>query len=452
MAASRGLRVRDSIHGLIEYSERERDLMDSPVLQRLRGIKQLALTCLVYPGATHTRFEHSLGVMYLAGRIADRLNLTERQIRLVRAAALLHDIGHLPFSHAGEAAAAALTPGLRELGEEAHERITWAFIEQDEELRGILGRDCDGVLDILEKGKRRTKGWEPLLSHIVSGPLDADKLDYLLRDSLMAGVKYGVFDVERLVDSFVAYGQSSDRSLLVRREDSYCVEQMLLARYYITEQVYRHRVRRITDAMLRHAVIATRDIDNPAAKEVRNLFRVRPDSPRWRKQFLLSNDCSVLTTLAETPAGTTCHKLADRLLSRRLLKEILAHPIAGIGGTQWTDGLIRDPTNQDKTAKRLARALDMPSDEVILDLRTRDNPLYRDPDLPMEEEIRLVDEKGIVRRLADVEGSLVEAAKPRAERDICLYVPADAVSKRERQQLRQKVLRELTRIAREANP
>ena len=128
MSAAAPLQVRDPVHGFISYSREEARLIDSSPLQRLRGVKQLALTSLVYPGATHTRFEHSLGVMHVAGRAAEQVGLSGPERRLVRLAALLHDIGHLPLSHAGEAAAAALNPSLGQLGEEAHEKITAALI------------------------------------------------------------------------------------------------------------------------------------------------------------------------------------------------------------------------------------------------------------------------------------------------------------------------------------
>ena len=111
MRPRRPLRVRDPVHGFIAFSNEEAALIDAPIVQRLRGIKQLALTSLLYPGATHTRFEHSLGVMHVAGRMADHLELRKRERRLVRLAALLHDVGHMPFSHAGEAAAAGLDGG-----------------------------------------------------------------------------------------------------------------------------------------------------------------------------------------------------------------------------------------------------------------------------------------------------------------------------------------------------
>src|SRR5215216_4617520 len=98
----RPFRIRDPIHGFIELTPRERAAADTPIVQRLRSISQLALTYLVYPGARHTRFEHSLGVCHVAGRLADELELPARDARTVRLAALLHDIGHGPFSHVSE--------------------------------------------------------------------------------------------------------------------------------------------------------------------------------------------------------------------------------------------------------------------------------------------------------------------------------------------------------------
>jgi HD superfamily phosphohydrolase len=458
MAATETGRVRDPIHGFIAYSAEEAKLVDSPPLQRLRGVKQLALTSLVYPGATHSRFEHSLGVMHIAGKIAERVGLSNPERRLVRLAALLHDVGHLPLSHAGEAAAIALTPGLRELGEDAHEAIGVGLIEHDGDIARALPKEQDrqAVLDILEKGARarQTRPPTPILWQIVAGPLDADKLDYLLRDSLMAGVKYGVFDIDRMIDAFVPHGTGRDRHLAVRWADLPCVEQAILARYYMTQQVYRHQVRRITDAMLKHAVIAAGSQAGAPASRIAQLFRYRPAQSTWRSAFLSSSDASVVADLAEAHANTKCGKLGRRLLRRHLLKQVFECRIPDIpgAGVAWRERLVREPERQGMLALRLARALGADSHLVLVDVRQRSNPLYRDPGLPLEQDIRVLHRSGRDERLGDVEGSLSQKVRVEEEADLYVYAPADTVTTRERNRMSARVRRELSRAAEEGRP
>lgn len=432
--------------------------MDTVPLQRLRRIKQLALTSLVYPGATHTRFEHSLGVMDISGRIAERVGFppNTRQWRLVRLAALLHDVGHVPLSHAGEAAMTALSPELANLGERAHERITASLIENDPDLCRILAKQQDrrAVLSILSKTTRRraSDAPEPILRQIVSGPLDADKLDYLLRDSLMAGVKYGVFDLDRMIDSFVAHGPSGDRHLAVRRTDLPCVEQAVLARYYITQQVYRHQVRRISDAMLKHAILSAASLRRAGARRVSALFRFRASDPEWLPRFLVADDAWLLMELAGMPESTECGKLARRLRDRRLLEQVFGCRIRELQdvGAAWREGLVGDVTKQQELAARFARRLDMDRDLVLLDIRQLGNPLYRDPGLPLEEDIMVVDERGRDERLGDIPESLSQKVRVEEEAELYVYAPADRASAAERARMERKIREELAKAAREA--
>ncbi|MEW6249087.1 MAG: HD domain-containing protein [Planctomycetota bacterium] len=254
--------------------------MDTAPLQRLRHIHQLALTFLVYPGATHRRFEHSLGVMELAGRVFDVVthrdaltdeiresvpevaddNKCKYWKRVLRMAALCHDIGHLPFSHAAEA---TLLPAGWD-----HERITRALIESPE-MAAIWKdvtpplRPCDVVK--LAVGPRKASDltftvWETILSEIITGDsFGVDRIDYLLRDSHHAGVAYGRFDHFRLIDELrilppaPAGGSdpSSEPALGVEEGGLQSAEALLLARYFMYSQVYFHPVRRIYDIHLK---------------------------------------------------------------------------------------------------------------------------------------------------------------------------------------------------------
>ena len=268
--------VRDPIHVFVRLDSDERQIVDSPAVQRLRHIHQLAMSYLVYPGATHRRFEHALGVMELAGRVFDivtadnnlheSIRRTVPQItrsdergywrKVVRMAALCHDIGHLPFSHAAE----------KELLPEgwSHEQISKELILSDE-MRNLWGdmtpplkpmdvaRIAVGKKELAEDDEFST--WETLLSEIItSDVLGVDRMDYLLRDSHHTGVAYGRFDHYRLIDTIrlLPASQNSDEPALgVELGGLHSAEALLLARYYMFMQVYHHQVRMAYDFHLK---------------------------------------------------------------------------------------------------------------------------------------------------------------------------------------------------------
>ncbi len=275
--------IRDPIHIFIRLDSDERKILDSPPFQRLRYIHQLAMSYLVYPGATHKRFEHSLGVMELAGRVFDvvtnpvNVHPTVKELipeinqvdkltywrRALRMAALCHDIGHLPFSHAAEK---ELLPNGWD-----HEKLTIEFIRSSE-MRQIWDEVTPPlrVEDIvkLAVGPKKLKDvnlsdWEAILSEIIVGDaFGVDRIDYLLRDSHHAGVAYGKFDHFRLIDTLRILPRSSgdqDGSLepLLGIEEGgiHSAEALLLARYFMYSQVYFHPVRRIYDIHLKDFLI-----------------------------------------------------------------------------------------------------------------------------------------------------------------------------------------------------
>lgn len=237
--------VRDAVHGLIELTPREWRVVDSPGFQRLRGIQQLAMTHLVYPGARHTRFEHCMGACHVAGELARKLKLAT--IGRIRAAALVHDIGHGPFSHVSEFVFEDLT------GEQhVHEKISAAIVRHHEPVRKALGEDAEWVADLLAgtgHGKNRTAERD-----IIAGPADIDKLDYLLRDSHYCGVAYGRYDLDKLIESARLVTKPEGDYLAYHSDGIYALEGMLLARYHMHRQVYGHKTRVATDRMLVRAM------------------------------------------------------------------------------------------------------------------------------------------------------------------------------------------------------
>lgn len=317
-------KFRDPVHNFMPFAGKEVDVINSPVLQRLRGIRQLALASLVYPGALHTRFDHTLGVAHVAGQMATALGLNSGQhqdeYRLIRFAALLHDIGHGPFSHVSENALdryadrSVLPAGHNK--DKIHEVITGHLIRQHDDVRRILGADdCERVAQLLSIGHG-----EPVMRAIISGPLDADKQDYLLRDSRFCGVDYGVFDIHQLQRSLVCEQINHARELMVREDGIHVVEQFVLAKYYLTSQVYRHRVRLITDQMITRAIILGIERDN--LPELRRLYAF-DDSNEFYENFLTWNDAKFMHKFGdEAPDGSKCKALLSRLFRRNLLKRV----------------------------------------------------------------------------------------------------------------------------------
>lgn len=235
-------RFRDPLYGYVWLTEEERRIIDTPLFQRLRRIHQLALTKYVYPTAEHSRFVHSLGVVHCATAIFSGLfehqlttiskaDLT-RMLKLLRFAALLHDIGHLPFSHATEKVL---------LDSISHEDVSQFIIRNYQPIVDILEEDAPIVASILSsKVKKKYK----ILHEIISGNLDADRADYLLRDSYYCGVKYGEYDFVRYAQSFGARDDIDNYlRLIVNERDIFVIESFLVARYHYTLQVPYHRTR-----------------------------------------------------------------------------------------------------------------------------------------------------------------------------------------------------------------
>lgn len=313
-------KVRDPVHNFVHLEDDEVRLINTPVFQRLRGIRQLAMANLVYPGALHTRFDHSLGVCHVAGLMAEELVLPDHAKRLVRLAALLHDLGHGPFSHVSEislerfADRSTLPPELKK--EKIHELVTAHFVRYDPDITRELGMAyCERVVKLLSEGHG-----EPALRNIVSGPLDADKQDYLLRDSCFAGVTYGTFDIHQLHRSFNLVGPTEERELMITPEGVSAVEQFVLAKYYMTLNVYRHRVRLITDQMVARAIQL--GIEADGITELHDLYHFQYGNDAFFKRYQTWDDARFLREFGDEKryAGKLCHELVRRLCDRRLLK------------------------------------------------------------------------------------------------------------------------------------
>ena len=239
---------RDSVHNIIRVGNDSADgrllvsLIDTPEFQRLRRIRQLGLAYFAYQSAEHSRFTHSLGALHLATRSLDRLRpkyeITSEEYTAVRVAALLHDVGHGPYSHVVESI----------LGFHHEDFSIESVLSRQTSIGNILAdystQLATDVASIIRGDFRRRA-----LAQLISSQLDVDRMDYLLRDSLMTGAKYGIYDLEWIIKSIEI--NEADDHLYISAPGIYAVEDYLQARYYMFRQVYFHRTLRSAEAFPR---------------------------------------------------------------------------------------------------------------------------------------------------------------------------------------------------------
>jgi HD superfamily phosphohydrolase len=261
--------IQDTIHGTIEISPLISDLLASPEMQRLAHIKQLGLAYLTFPSANHTRFEHSLGTHYVASTIAREVGLSSEEKDLLAATGLLHDVGHLPFSHTLEYAFYSIL-------KKTHMDITKRIIEGTYDITPDCG-ERERIPEILERNglspatvarlvlaplrsewtlspwmddEKEEEIPNPYLSQIIHSEADADQIDYLLRDAYFTGVSHGTIDRERLFKTFRIH----NGEFVIDKKGVYAMEGMLIARSLMYSSVYFHHAVRIAETMLSRGV------------------------------------------------------------------------------------------------------------------------------------------------------------------------------------------------------
>ncbi|MFZ5469770.1 MAG: HD domain-containing protein [Myxococcota bacterium] len=348
------MRVRDPIHGTILVSDEEKAVVDSRFYQRLRYVRQLGFGDLAFPGATHTRHAHSLGAMQVASRlfeaVAARADLSsvarERFRAAVRLAVLCHDLGHMPLSHASEkiapARAALKLPvwvtGGNEAGQASHEDFT-ARILLDSSLTPLLrarysslgvtpeavvslvtGREPPGGAGFSDQGV----DWAPLLRALVSGELDADRMDYLLRDSFYTGVNYGRYDLDWIIQNLNAAVKDGRVYLALSRAAVFAFEDFLLSRYHMFVSVYYHHTSVSFDWMLRrYYEEAPGEFEIPAEPEeflacddVTLQWALRRSKNRWAQRIVARAGFKLLAQFTERDVGYDLGALLAALTSR----------------------------------------------------------------------------------------------------------------------------------------
>jgi len=350
--------VRDTVHKYISFSELERQVMGAPSVQRLRRIKQLSYAELTYPGADYSRFPHSLGVMYLAGRMARVLlsasAIEKEDIQKVRVAALLHDVGHGPFSHMYE----DLLSTRRGM---THEDLA-AWIITKSSIADVLAAGGYDPKEISELASGKSQSANPLLNQIVSGYFDADVMDYLVRDSLHTGVEYGHIDSERLIDSLVPL----DKTLAIDSTALYALESFYFARYMMFKAVYFHKTVRAAGVMVSRAMhLADEGLGLTAFESV--------------DDFLVLDDWYVMQSIVRSEENTGTMKkakeLMDRLRSRNLFKS--AYESFMYHDNKAMSGLLSNPGIREELEEQIAEMAGIDDDLVVLDLSTVPSLPYR---------------------------------------------------------------------------
>ncbi len=257
--------IHDAVHGSIKVEEPLLSILETPEVQRMSNIRQLGLNYLVFPGANHTRLEHSLGVSHLAGIIGKNLNLKDDEIILLRIAGLLHDIGHAPFSHTLENYIIEKTgKNHMEIGNEIikgkMDIVAKDFMERKriDEILNEYGIDVSTITNIIYSKNnypqttlfQEEKDEKFYLKNIISGDLDADQLGYLMRDSYYTGVGYGVIDLPRILNTMML-----KRNMIVYdKKGIEALESVVVARALMYSSVYFHKTARIAETMLLRAV------------------------------------------------------------------------------------------------------------------------------------------------------------------------------------------------------
>ena len=341
--------IRDPIHGNIKIKGYIAELLESPEVQRLYNIKQLGFAHLVFPGAHHTRLEHSLGAYHIASQISETLNIEDDRRNMVTCAALLHDIGHGPFSHTLESILLEkfgvdhidLTEELI-LGEyEIFDSKEKKFIQSPSAAQILSKNDVDKaeIVNII-RGKTYKKSY---LGQILNSTIDVDQLDYLLRDAYYTGVAYGMIDIERLLQTLMIH----EDNLTIKRKGVGVVENILMARGLMYSSVYFHKTARIAELMLSKAI---EEIPDPEPFE-----------------FFRMTDAELVSRLKRM--GDFQQEIVTRLKYRALFKQAYSASVHDLD--EQALGVIRDledVTYRRQKERELEHVFDIPQGHLIIDI------------------------------------------------------------------------------------
>lgn len=342
--------IRDPIHGYIKITDIERQIIDSAFVQRLRRIHQLAGAYLVYPGGVHTRFEHVLGTMHVAGligqSIADVAGLDDDDVQELRIAALLHDVGHGPFSHLFEEVLSNKT-------DMSHEDLSQKIVLESP-IGEILESNGRSPARISKLCVGKANGKE-FMNQAISGGLSADMMDYLLRDTYFTGVEYGKVDIQRVIDSL---GVSSHGHMMLERAALYAFEALLIARYEMFKAVYFHRTVRAAELMLAHSMtLADAELHLTELSPIDRILRLtdevvlqqladlipRTQELRTAKNLAANYMCRNLVKCVFERVMQRKDRTVQKIFSKKRFREQLAFDIAKDAGVERSQIYIDIP-------------------------------------------------------------------------------------------------------------
>ena len=372
--------IKDPVHGYVYITENEKEIIDSFPVQRLRRLRQLAGGEYVYPGANHTRFEHSVGVMYLAGRVTENPKISQRtsedEAETVRIAALLHDVGHGPFSHVFE--------HLLDKLDKTHEDMSlWTI--KNSELKDILNKLGYNPGDI---GKlaigRLHKPEKAFLDQIISSAVDVDKLDFIVRDTYHTGAEYGYIDIFRLIHALDVL----DENLAVDVGALSALESFVIARIESFKSIYFHRVGRAAQIMLATAM--------EKANEELGLMNFKTP-----EEYLAMDDYTVWTMLKNCEES---NKIIKNLERRQMLK--CAYERTFYEKDTMVSNIFSREVYRKKLQADIAKEAGVEKDAVIIDVPTVPSVPYHHSVLmePMEIPVfyKTREEKKIPQRLSEI--------------------------------------------------
>jgi len=337
--------IKDPVHGYVYITEEEKAVIDSYPVQRMHRLRQLAGAEYVYPGANHTRFEHSVGVMYLAGRVAENPYIshliTEDETGILRIAGLLHDVGHGPFSHVFEQL-------LEKELDKTHEDMT-AWIIKKSELEDILTKNGYDPNDVskLAVGKLRRPG-KAFLDQIISSAVDVDKQDFIVRDTHHTGAEYGFIDIFRLIHTL----DVMEGNLAVDVGALSALESLIIARIESFKSIYFHRVGRAAQIML------------ALAMEKANA-ELGLTSFRTPEEYLAMDDYTVWTMLRNCKKSSGIIRNLER---RKMLK--CAYERTFYEKDSMVSSIFSREANRKQLQEDIAEAAKIGTDAVIIDVPT----------------------------------------------------------------------------------
>ncbi len=345
--------IRDPIHGYIFASAVEREVIDTEIFQRLRRIRQLAGCFLVYPGGQHSRFEHSIGAMYLAGKAGailesrKYLHFDREDSLQLRLAALLHDVGHGPFSHMFEEVMAERTTF-------THEDMTEKIIRETE-FGEIVERYGFDKKDLSKLAIGRANGSQRFKNDVIGGGLSVDLMDYLPRDAYFTGVEYGRVDINRIINSL----EVANNQLAIAEAAKFAFEALIIARYEMFRAVYFHRAVRAAELMLIKSMLLSDKELNLTDLSLQNYLSLTDEITLERIRRINPNGDSELVK---------AKSLADSYYSRRLLKCIYERPVQRKRKT-FPSNLAQNRFRE-QIAEEIASSAGGDSDDVFVDVPT----------------------------------------------------------------------------------